>query len=117
MERLANRLIRYRKEKKLTQEELAKKVGVSRTTLVNYENARRKPDYEILQRIADILEVSTDMLLGRENEFTSDEEMFLEDVNKMNLEELLNKYDFGMDLTEQEILEAIAFIKFKRSQK
>lgn len=116
MDKLANRLIRFRKLKKITQEELANRIGVSRTTYVNYEKDRRKPDYEILQRIADVLEVSTDTLLGRESELTSEEEQLLDDIH-LPLDKLLEKYDFGMDITEAEILEAIEYIKAKRIMK
>jgi len=113
MESLSKKLIELRKEHKITQEELSKKIGVSRTTLVNYENGRRKPDYEILQRIADYFEVSTDFLLGRdENEFTQDEETFLRDIN-WPVDKLKEKYDFG-DLNDEEIAEAILYIKMKR---
>lgn len=62
---LGNRISKLRKEHKLTQLELAKRLGFSRGQLANYEQGQREPDYESLQKIADFFEVTTDFLLGR----------------------------------------------------
>lgn len=62
---LAERLRKLRKEKRLTQEDVANRIGVARTTYAMYEQERREPDSLTLQKIADFFEVSTDYLLGR----------------------------------------------------
>lgn len=62
---LSNRLSELRKVHKLRQEDLAKRVGIARTTYAMYEQGKREPDYEILQKLADFFEVSVDYLLGR----------------------------------------------------
>lgn len=54
-----------RTSKKLTQEELAKKLKISRSTIGMYENGSREPDYEMLEMIADFFNVDIDYLLGR----------------------------------------------------
>ncbi|WP_040948470.1 helix-turn-helix domain-containing protein [Gorillibacterium massiliense] len=59
------RLIKLRKEKKLTQEELARKVSTTKGTISNYENGHSTPPHETLVQLANILEVTTDHLLGR----------------------------------------------------
>lgn len=61
----AKRLKEARKRKNLLQKELASLLGVSRTTVTSWENGTRVPEFETLQRIADVLEVSVDYLLGR----------------------------------------------------
>lgn len=61
------RLIELRKYKKLTQEELAKQIGSTRSALSLWELGLREPDQETLQRFADFFGVSTDYLLGRDN--------------------------------------------------
>lgn len=53
-----------RKQKKLTQEELAKQINVSNTTLSNYEVGYSKPDNDTLKKIALFFGISTDFLLG-----------------------------------------------------
>ena len=44
-------LTKFRKQKGLTQAEMAEKLGVSRSTYTNYENGNRTPDFEVLERI------------------------------------------------------------------
>jgi transcriptional regulator with XRE-family HTH domain len=57
-------LTRLRKKAKLTQEELANKIGVHRGTYANYEAGKREPDLKTLRKIADLHEVSVDYLIG-----------------------------------------------------
>ncbi len=58
-------LRRIREEKGLTQGELARLVGVGRPTLSNWERGVEHPSIAALARLADVLEVSADRLLGR----------------------------------------------------
>ncbi|MDO4356544.1 MAG: helix-turn-helix transcriptional regulator, partial [Clostridia bacterium] len=59
----AERLRYLRRERNLTQEELAKAAGISYFSIVNYENGRTKdPAYSYIRKIADALGVSTDEL-------------------------------------------------------
>ncbi|TPG68928.1 XRE family transcriptional regulator [Brevibacillus laterosporus] len=58
-------LAKLRTTKKITQADLAKKLGIARTTYAGYENGSRKPDPDTLQKLADVFEVSVDYLLGR----------------------------------------------------
>lgn len=48
-----------------TQEEISKALGLSRARYSHYENNRVEPDTEILNKLADFYNVSTDYLLGR----------------------------------------------------
>nr|WP_025908623.1 helix-turn-helix transcriptional regulator [Priestia flexa] len=59
------RLATLRKEKGISQYEFADRIGFSRGQVANYEQGKREPDYETLQKIADFFNVSTDYLLGR----------------------------------------------------
>jgi transcriptional regulator with XRE-family HTH domain len=49
----------------LSQEEFAKKIGISRQTLGLYESGDRIPDIEVILKFAKALNVTTDYLLGR----------------------------------------------------
>lgn len=51
----------------LTLEELANNIGTTKATLSRYENSDRSPNVEILIRLADYFNVTTDYLLGRHN--------------------------------------------------
>lgn len=54
---------KLRTEKKLTQEELAQKINVTRQAVSNWENAKTQPDLEMLISIADALQVDFEALL------------------------------------------------------
>ncbi|AXI29484.1 immunity repressor protein [Priestia megaterium] len=62
---LGKRIAKLRKEKGLSQYELAERLGFSRGKLANYEQGSRQPDYDTLQLIATYFDVSTDYLLGK----------------------------------------------------
>lgn len=59
------RLKQIRKENQRTLKELAKAVGVVESTFSQYENGKRKPDFDTLVKIADYYNCSVDYLLGR----------------------------------------------------
>ena len=58
----------YRKKSGLTQEELAKKLGVTNQSVSKWESAQCCPDIGLLPMLADIFEISIDELFGRKNE-------------------------------------------------
>lgn len=64
---LGNRLKKLRLEKKLTQLQIAQKVNISEARYNLYENNKRQPDYELLKNLAEVLETTTDYLLGNDN--------------------------------------------------
>lgn len=57
-----------RKERGLNQDQLAELASLNRVTIAKYESGRVEPGAQALSRIADALEVSTDVLLGRAEE-------------------------------------------------
>ncbi|MDD5945106.1 MAG: helix-turn-helix transcriptional regulator [Clostridia bacterium] len=57
---------RLRQEKHMTQEELAKRVGVSKAMISAYETEIRYPSYDVLIKLASVFGVTTDYLLGLE---------------------------------------------------
>ncbi len=61
---LSENIRKYRKEKKLSQEELAVKLHVVRQTLSKWENNISVPDADQLISLAEILDVSVNDLLG-----------------------------------------------------
>lgn len=58
-------LKKLRQDNNLTQDELAKKIDSSRSNIANYENGKNKPSVEILEKLAELFNVSTDYLLGK----------------------------------------------------
>lgn len=64
---LTERLKEARKMRKLTQQGLADKVNATKGTISNYENGHSTPSNEMLKDLANILGVTTDYLLGRDD--------------------------------------------------
>ena len=60
-----NRIKTLRKNKNLTQVELAKIMGVAQNTLSTWESGRYEPDISATAKLADFFEVSIDYLMGR----------------------------------------------------
>ena len=56
-----------RKERKISQETLAKDLNIVRSTLACYETDRSHVPYELLVKIAKYFDVTTDYLLGLED--------------------------------------------------
>ena len=66
---LNNRLYQLRKQKGLSQEELANRLNVSRQTVSKWEVGDSTPDMEKLVAISDLVDVSLDKLvMGKEDE-------------------------------------------------
>lgn len=59
------RLKQLRKEKKISQLQLAFDLNMNQNTISRYENLERQADYATLIRFADYFGVSVDYLLGR----------------------------------------------------
>lgn len=56
-----------RAEFNLTQDELAKKLNVGRTTVANWEQGRNYPDIQTIVELSNILDISLDALLRPES--------------------------------------------------
>ena len=59
-------IYRLRTNMGLSQDELAEKLGISRSAVGMYEQGKREPDFEILDMIADIFDVSIGYLAGND---------------------------------------------------
>lgn len=62
----ANKLSYLRKKEKMSQEQLASKLNISPSTVGMYETAKRQPDNEMVTKIANLFNVSTDYLLDND---------------------------------------------------
>lgn len=58
-------LKKKRKDKNITQEELAKMLHISRGAYAQYETGKNTPTTDVIVKLAEIYECSTDYLLGR----------------------------------------------------
>lgn len=80
MQKFSNRLISLRKERGLTQEDMAKVVNKKRSTVSGYETEGKEPDLETICLLARFFGVSTDYLLGYSDERNHVEQVFYNDT-------------------------------------
>ena len=80
MQKFSDRLISLRKERGMTQEELAKAINKKRSTLSGYETEGKEPDLELVCFLAKYFGVSTDYLLGYSDERNHVEQVFFNDT-------------------------------------
>ena len=62
-----NTILKFRNERKITQEEFARLVGVDRSTVTKWETGKCKPTADKLVKVADVLGCTVDELLREEN--------------------------------------------------
>lgn len=67
-----NRLKTLRKNQKMTQQQLAIRLGVAKSIISYYESGDRFPSYDVLTKIARTFHVTADFLLGLERTRTLD---------------------------------------------
>lgn len=67
----ANRLKEIRKEKNMTQVQLAESLGVSKGTVAMWETGKRQPNFETLNALSDIFDKRIDYILGYSNDSSS----------------------------------------------
>ncbi|HGI3718502.1 TPA: helix-turn-helix domain-containing protein [Streptococcus agalactiae] len=74
MKKLTNfpqKLKELRKEKKLTQTELASKLNIIQKSYSNWESGKAEPTLDNIIKLANILDVTVDYLLGRSDNFSN----------------------------------------------
>ncbi len=84
---MVGKIIRkLRQEKGITQNELSNYLGLTPKMVSFYELGERFPPYDIINKLADYFEVSTDYLLGRSE--IKNPEKLLNNYSKLSLENL-----------------------------
>lgn len=105
----AQRLKQLRKQKKLTQTELANELNLSHGAIAMWETDKRQPDNETLIRLADFFGVSVDYLLGRSEEKTPPDDDLSEGEKKL--------VELATYLTDEEREEIIKYIDYLVSKR
>lgn len=107
------RLIELMEEKNMTQVELAKLVGTTNVTISRYLSGQRNPQIEIVTRIAKILNVSIDYLLGLSddksvniNNFDYSMQHILNKLDSLNLLDSKKRLSYSQILLIEKLIEA-----------
>lgn len=75
---LPARLIALRKDRSLTQQQMADNIGIHVNSLKKYEAGQAQPSLDVLKKIALAMHISTDSLLFEEHERGPDDELKLQ---------------------------------------
>lgn len=98
MNDFANKIKALRELKKWSQEELARRLQVSRSTIGNYEQGIRKPNYEDLEAIADVFNCPISYLIAGNQPVISQQAMNyalkISNLTTMHQAEVMNYIDF-----------------------
>lgn len=89
-----------RERKGISQKDMAANIGVAKSTYSLYESGNREPNVQTIKKIADILNVSADELLGIDEEPTT----------------LAAHFD-GDEYTEEELDEIKKFAEFVKAKR
>lgn len=84
MKSFSSRLIALRRERDMTQADLAKAIAKTRSTVSGYETEGKEPDYEMLCFLANYFDVTTDYLLGISDVRTHNDAVFVNDTRQFS---------------------------------
>lgn len=87
----AERLKELRKEKNMTQVQLAEALGVSKGTIAMWEIGKREPNFETLDRLSDIFDKRIDYILGYSNDASSPQ-LTEEDIDQLGRWEVEDQF-------------------------
>lgn len=87
------RVRELRKQRKMTQGDLGKALGIGQTTIAGWENATKEPKYATLKLVADFFGVTIESLLGKEPEAETGEML---DIQR-EIDQLRRKVRGGAD--------------------
>ena len=84
-EKIGKFISNCRKEKNITQSELAEKLNITNRTVSRWENGKNMPDYSILKDLCNILDIDI-------NEFINGERLSKEEKNNNDIDLILKEY-------------------------
>ena len=94
------KVVQIRKRLKMSQEDLAKKIGTSAPVVGRYERNEIRPSIGVAAKIADALDVTIDFLAGRAEEAIGDKKIMrrIQDIENLSEEDKERLYHF-IDMT------------------
>lgn len=100
------------KEKNITQQMLAEIVNTTQATLSRNMNGVHAPKAEMIEKMADFFDVSSDYLLGLSNERKPRKKSYKKEIDGIKV----TLYEQTEDLTEEQTKEVIEYIKYLKSK-
>lgn len=114
-----DKLKELRKQRSITQEDLAKQIGISKSAIGMYESGQREPNFETLEIFADYFNVTMDELLDRDTQtgyYTDPETADIANALKEGDGMLRVLFDAARDLPPEKMKEAANYIQFLKAK-
>lgn len=110
---MGERLIKLRKSKKWTQQDVADKINISRSAYAGYELGRRVPEYATLEKMANLFGVSIDFMVGRDEQYLKP----TKEQSDYVIREMVEKYNIDLsDPQKKKDLERIIQFVFDKEK-
>lgn len=112
---------RLRKNKGITQAQLAQLLFIDQTTVSKWEVNKATPDYATMNKLADYFGVSTDYLLGRNENLTDEEALSkagalpIEDYDKQPIP-VIGRIVAGCSILAQQDIEGCIYINYPQPE-
>jgi transcriptional regulator with XRE-family HTH domain len=84
--KIGEKITQLRKEKGLSQTELAEAISASREAISKYERGEAVPSVEVAAKIADVFEVTLDYLIGKDHHLAVDKKTLkrMQDIDTLD---------------------------------
>ena len=109
-EKIGKFIAECRKEKNITQQELADKLNVTDRAIGNWENGRRMPDYSIIEKLCDELNININELFYAKKIDDSDYKEISEENLRLYIKEKYRKYFLIKNMIYGEIFGILIYI-------
>lgn len=93
---IGNYIAKKRKEQKMTQEDLANKLGITNKAVSKWENGKCMPDISLFEEICSLLNISLNELMAGKDL----EEKQLRDASEQTIKEVWTKYSFLLSMKD-----------------
>jgi len=114
MDGLANIIKYLRTDRGLSQSDLARLLGIGRSTITSYESGARSPDYKTLLQLATCFNVSVDYLLGNQRSNLNNSSEYSTILRELN--DLLNSSPIPQEKKNEIINEMKDYFRWKIDQ-
>lgn len=106
---MQNNILKARKDKGLSQADLAKRIGVTRQSISLYENNSREPKIDTWQKLSNVLGVSIPYLQGISSDPIEIDETIAHTMTNRELKKIIDDYKHGNKTPEdaEKVLSAI----------
>lgn len=108
---IGKNILELRKQKNVTQEELAAELGVTAAAVSKWENNYTLPDILMLCALADYFQVTTDELLGRSRKFQYAVVAVTSDILSEAIRQLAKRHGFIIKAVFSSYADALAAAK------